>query len=46
MTSRILILNGHPDPAEGHLAQALVAACAEGATEAGHEVRVGHPVDT
>ena len=35
---RILILQGHPDPAGGHLCHALAAAYAEGAREAGHSV--------
>jgi len=35
---RILILQGHPDPAAGHFCHALASACAEGATEAGHSV--------
>lgn len=36
---RILILQGHPDPAGGHLNHALAAAYAEAARGAGHEVR-------
>jgi putative NADPH-quinone reductase len=36
---RILIIQGHPDPAPTHLGHALAAAYAEGATGAGHEVR-------
>lgn len=36
----ILVLDGHPDPAEGHLVSALAAAYAEGARDAGHEVRL------
>jgi putative NADPH-quinone reductase len=36
----ILILQGHPDPAGGHLCHALAAAYAEGAREAGHRVTV------
>lgn len=35
---RILILQGHPDPAGGHLLHALVTAYAEGARGAGHQV--------
>ena len=34
----ILILQGHPDPAGGHLGHALAAAYAEGAHDAGHRV--------
>ena len=34
----ILILQGHPDPAGGHLCHALAEAYAEGAREAGHQV--------
>ena len=36
----ILILQGHPDPAGGHLCHALAAAYAEGAREASHQVTV------
>ncbi len=39
MKRRILLIQGHPDPAGGHLAQALAGAYAAGATAAGHEVR-------
>jgi putative NADPH-quinone reductase len=39
MSRRIVIINGHPDPAGGHLAQALVAAYRDGALSAGHAVR-------
>lgn len=35
---RILILQGHPDPAGGHLCHALAGAYAEGARESGHTV--------
>jgi len=35
---RICIIDGHPDPADGHLVSALAQACAEGARDAGHEV--------
>ncbi|MGE0653549.1 MAG: NAD(P)H-dependent oxidoreductase, partial [Alphaproteobacteria bacterium] len=38
MTS-ILIIQGHPDAAGGHLCHALAEAYAAGATGAGHEVR-------
>ena len=37
---RILILQGHPDPAGGHLCHALAGAYAEGARESGHTVEV------
>jgi putative NADPH-quinone reductase len=37
--TRILIVNGHPDPAEGHFVHALTDAYAEGARAVGHEVR-------
>jgi putative NADPH-quinone reductase len=37
---RILLIQGHPDPAGGHYAQALAAAYAEGARAAGHELRL------
>lgn len=36
---RVLLLQGHPDPAGGRLCHALAAAYAEGAREAGHAVR-------
>lgn len=36
--SRICIVDGHPDPADGHLVSALAQACAEGAQDEGHEV--------
>jgi putative NADPH-quinone reductase len=36
---RILLIQGHPDPAGGHYAQALAAAYADGARDAGHELR-------
>lgn len=39
MARRILILLGHPDPAENHFAQALAAAYADGARQGGHELR-------
>ncbi|WP_321390845.1 NAD(P)H-dependent oxidoreductase [Emcibacter sp.] len=38
MTKKILIIDGHPDPAE-HLCHALAAAYAEGAKAGGHETR-------
>ncbi len=37
--SKILVLQGHPDPAGGHLCHALADSCAAGAAEGGHEVR-------
>jgi putative NADPH-quinone reductase len=37
-TQRIMILVGHPDPAEGRLCRALAQAYADGAHKAGHEV--------
>ncbi len=39
MTRRITIIQGHPDPAGGHLCHALADAYAAGADEAGHAVR-------
>jgi putative NADPH-quinone reductase len=36
---RITLIQGHPDPAGGHLDQALADAYAEGASGAGHELR-------
>jgi len=36
---RITLIQGHPDPAGGHLDHALADAYAEGATSAGHELR-------
>jgi len=38
MPKTILVLQGHPDPARGHLCHALADAYAEGAQEAGHTV--------
>jgi putative NADPH-quinone reductase len=40
MPSRIALIQAHPDPAGGHLCHALAQAYAEGAREAGREVRV------
>lgn len=37
---RILIVQGHPDPAGGHLLHTLAAAYAEGARSAGHTVQM------
>ncbi|MCW5605475.1 MAG: NAD(P)H-dependent oxidoreductase [Burkholderiales bacterium] len=39
MHKRIVIIQGHPDPAGGHFLHALAGACARGAAEAGHEVQ-------
>ncbi len=39
MSTRIAIIQGHPDPAGGHLLNAMADAYAEAAIEAGHEVR-------
>jgi putative NADPH-quinone reductase len=39
MPHKILILQGHPDAAEGHLCHMLACAYREGALQAGHEVR-------
>ena len=39
MSKRIAIIQGHPDPAGHHLLHALADAYAEGAGEAGHEMR-------
>lgn len=39
MSKRILILQGHPDPAERHWGHALADAYADGARSAGHEVQ-------
>ena len=39
-TKRILIIQGHPDPAGTHLGHVLASAYANGATEASHEVRL------
>jgi putative NADPH-quinone reductase len=36
---RIAIIQGHPDPARGHLCHALADAYAGGAISAGHEIR-------
>jgi putative NADPH-quinone reductase len=40
MARRILIILGHPDPRPERFCRALAAAYHDGATEAGHEVRV------
>lgn len=39
MAARILIVQGHPDAGQPHFCHALAQAYAEGAREAGHEVR-------
>ena len=39
MSRRILILQGHPDTSAPHFCHALAEAYAEGARQAGHEVR-------
>ncbi len=38
-TRRILVIQGHPDPAGGHFCHALANAYADGAAAAGHELR-------
>lgn len=40
MARRIVIIQGHPDPAGGHLCHALAEAYAAGAREAGHAVEI------
>ena len=37
--TRILLIQGHPDPKGGHFGQALAQAYADGAAEAGHVLR-------
>ena len=44
-TQRILIIQGHPDTASAHLCHALADAYANGAREAGHEVRWVKPAE-
>lgn len=39
MSKRVVVVQGHPDPAGGHYVHALADAYAEGAQAAGHEVR-------
>lgn len=39
MPRRILIIQGHPDPAGGHFCHALAESYLEGAATAGHEMR-------
>lgn len=43
MTSRILIIQGHPDCTRPHLCHALAAAYAEGARAGGHQIDVLEP---
>lgn len=43
MGRRIVIIQGHPDPAGGHLCHALAGAYAAGAAEAGHAVETVTP---
>jgi putative NADPH-quinone reductase len=38
MAKRIVVIQGHPDPAGGHFGHALADAYAEGARQAGHEI--------
>jgi putative NADPH-quinone reductase len=39
MGKRIAVIQGHPDPAGGHLLHAMADAYADGATASGHDVR-------
>lgn len=39
MSKRVLVLQGHPDPSTVHFGHALAEAYAEGARQAGHQVR-------
>jgi putative NADPH-quinone reductase len=39
MSTQVLLIQGHPDPAGGHLCHALAQAYADGARQAGHDVR-------
>jgi putative NADPH-quinone reductase len=39
MSARIAIIQGHPDPRGGHFGHSLAEAYAQGAAEAGHEVK-------
>lgn len=43
MAKRIVIIQGHPDPAGGHLCHALAEAYAAGASDAGHAVETLAP---
>lgn len=40
MSKRILVIQGHPDSSPHHLCNALAQAYCQGATEAGHQVRL------
>jgi putative NADPH-quinone reductase len=40
VTRRVVIIQGHPDPAGGHFGHSLAQAYFEGATEAGHAVEI------
>jgi len=40
VAKRIVIVQGHPDPAGGHYGHALAEAYRQGAAEAGHEVEI------
>lgn len=40
MGKRIALIQGHPDPADGHFGHALAEAYERAATAAGHEVRI------
>lgn len=40
MSTQITIIQGHPDPAGGHLCHALASAYMDGARQAGHELQV------
>ena len=39
MTRKVLVINGHPDPAEARFAAALACAYVRGASGAGHQIR-------
>ena len=39
MPKRIVIIQGHPDPKEGHFCHALASACAQGAQSGKHELK-------
>ena len=41
--SRILVIQGHPDPAGGHLCHALAEAYVDAARAAGHQAQVVTP---
>lgn len=40
MSTQITVVQGHPDPAGGHLCHALASAYMEGARQAGHELKL------